>query len=87
MSPVYIYLAITAIALVVEFFVVKLISIWFAGGGVVAMALCAFGVEWYIHVPAFIVVSAVLILSLRKITLDRLKKAVQTKSDEIKENE
>lgn len=74
MSPIYIYLIITAIVLVAEYFTTKLFMIWFAGGGVVAMVLSAFGLAWYVHAPAFIAVSVVLMLSLRKPVLRRLEK-------------
>ena len=68
----YAYLGVTVFALVIEFFTSDLISLWFAGGGIVAIILSAFGLTWYIHVPAFLVVSFVLLFSFRKIALKRL---------------
>ncbi len=64
---VYVYLGITALAVMVEFITNDLTSIWFAGGGLVAMILSALGLEWYFHLVAFIVVSLALLLSLRRI--------------------
>ena len=80
MSPVYIYLAITAIALIVEFCTSELLSIWFAGGGVVAMVLSAFGLAWYVHAPAFVASSFILLFALRRFVLKRLDKG-QTRTN------
>ncbi len=80
MNPVYIYLAITAIALIVEFCTSDLLSIWFAGGGVVAMVLSALGLSWYVHVPAFVAVSFILLFALRRLVLKRLDKG-QTRTN------
>jgi len=74
MSWIYIWLAVTAISLIVEFCTNDMVSIWFAGGGVGAMILSAFNLEWYIHVPTFIVVSFILLLSFRKTVLKYLDK-------------
>ena len=68
----YIGLGVTALALIVEFITNDMISIWFAGGGLVAMIISAFGVSWYVHLPVFIVLSMVLLLSFRKIVLKYL---------------
>lgn len=66
---IYIWLAITVVALIIEFITSDMISVWFAGGGVVSMILAACGVEWYIHLPVFIVLSLVLMLAFRKMVL------------------
>ena len=66
---IYIWLAVTAFALIIEFLTSEMLSIWFAGGGLVAMILAAFNVPWAVHIIAFIVVSVILLLSFRKIIL------------------
>ena len=71
---IYIWLGVTALALIIEFTTNDMISIWFAGGGLVAMIISAFGVSWYVHLPAFIVLSMVLLLSFRKIVMKYLYK-------------
>ena len=71
---IYVYLAITAIALIVEFCTNDMVSIWFAGGGVVSMILAACGITWYAHLPVFIVVSFVLLGCFRKVVIKYLNK-------------
>ncbi|MBQ7235813.1 MAG: NfeD family protein [Clostridia bacterium] len=74
---VYIWLAVTAAALIIEFCTNEMVSVWFAGGGIVAMIIAAFNVSWYVHVPVFIGLSLVLLLSFRKIVLKFLDKGEQ----------
>lgn len=76
----YIWLAVTAAALIVEFITAELVSVWFVGGGLVAMLLAGLGLDWYIHVPAFIVVSFLLMLCFRRLVMKKLNK------DEVKTN-
>ena len=77
---VYVWLAVTAAALIFEFITSEMVSIWFVGGGLVAMLLAGVGLDWYFHVPAFIVVSFVLMLCFRSIVIKKLK------GDEVKTN-
>ncbi len=69
MTWLYIWLGVTAVALIIEFITSDLLTIWFAGGGIIAMILAACRLEWYIHFPVFIVVSLGLLLGVRKIAL------------------
>ena len=71
---IYIYLALTISALIIEFISNEMVSIWFAGGGIVAMILSAFDVSWIIHVPVFVLVSAVLLASFRKVVMKYFNK-------------
>ena len=82
MSTIYIYLLITAVVLVVEFLTTKLYFIWFAGGGVVAMILAAFGLEWFIHAPAFAVVSVALLIVFIKKVLKMLSNGQKDKKED-----
>ncbi len=74
---VYIWLAVTVLALVVEFVTSEFVSIWFIGGGIVSMILSGVGIDWYIHVPAFFVVSLVLLLAFRKLAIEKLNKRTE----------
>lgn len=71
---IYIYVGIIALALVVEFLTTDMLTIWFVGGGIISLILSSLGVEWYIHIPVFLLSSLVLILSFRKIVLRFLDK-------------
>lgn len=65
----WIWLAVIVITAVVELITTELISIWFTFGAIVPFILAAInvvGYEWQILI--FVIVSAVLILTLRKIT-------------------
>ena len=76
----YIWLAVTAAALILEFVTADVVSVWFVGGGLVAMLLAGLGLDWYVHVPAFIVVSFAMMLCFRRLVMKKLNK------DEIKTN-
>ena len=80
----YIWLAVTAAALIVEFITAELVSVWFVGGGLVAMLLAGLGLDWYIHVPAFIVVSFLLMLCFRRLVMKKLNKGeVKTNAETV----
>lgn len=80
----YIWLGITAAALIIEFITSEMVSVWFVGGGLVAMLLAGIGLDWYIHVPAFIVVSLVLMLCFRSLVIKKLKgKEVRTNAETV----
>ena len=76
----YIWLGVTVLALVLEFITNDMITIWFAGGGLVAMIISAFNVSWYVHLPVFIALSFVLLLCFRKAVLKRLNRG-ETKTN------
>ncbi len=81
---VYVWLAITAGALITEFLTADMVSIWFAGGGIVALSLALFDIAWYIHLPVFIVLSLVLLLSFRKLVMKKLIKGdTKTNADAV----
>lgn len=66
---IYIYLAIIVFALIIEFFTNEMVSVWFVGGGIIAMILSALNVGWVIHLPVFVVVSTVLLICFRKVAI------------------
>ncbi len=71
---VYVWLGITAVAVIVEFLTNEMLSIWFAGGGLVAIVLALFNVQWEITLLIFIAISIILLLSFRKTVLKYLLK-------------
>ena len=71
---IYTWLAVTVIALVIEFTTNEMVSIWFAGGGIVALILSACGVPWAITMPVFLVLSFALLISFRKIVMKYFSK-------------
>lgn len=74
MTWMYIWLGVTVVALVVEFITSEMITIWFAGGGLVAMILAGVGLSIYVHLPVFIALSFILMLCFRKLILKKLGK-------------
>ena len=81
---IYIWLAITVIALVVEFSTADMVSIWFAGGGLIALVLSAINVWWAWQILAFIVISVVLLVAFRKVLLSKLDKGtVKTNASQV----
>ena len=64
-----IWLGVFVITLVVEAIGADLVSVWFAGGALVALILSLIpGVAWWIELIVFFVVSVALLLSLRPLT-------------------
>lgn len=65
----WVWLAVVAVALIIEFISMDLTSIWFAIAGVVSLVLAAVGgVSWEIQLIIFIILSAILVIFVRKIT-------------------
>lgn len=65
----FIWLALLVVFLVVEWVTVGLVSIWFAGGSLVAMLLAAAGVAEIWQIVAFLAVSALLLILTRPIAV------------------
>lgn len=70
----YIWLAVTAFALMAEYLTNELFCIWFIGGGVVATVMAGFELAWYYQLLAFAVVSGLLVVLFRKKALRRFGK-------------
>lgn len=68
----YVWLGVTLLAFTIEFVTSDMISVWFAGGGLVAMLFSLIGLNLYFQIPAFIIVSVVLLLCFRKIVMQKL---------------
>ena len=68
MEMIWIWLAVVAVSLIVEFFTWDLTSIWFAVAGLISMILSAIdGINWVWQLAVFLVISAVLIIFVRQI--------------------
>ena len=68
----YFWLGVTVVALVLEFITADMVTIWFAGGGLIAMILALLKVSIYVQIPVFIAVSVVCLLCFRKMVMKKL---------------
>jgi len=78
----WIWLSVMIVAVVIEITTTELISIWFAFGAVIPFIISAIGgvgYEWQILI--FVAVSAILIVSLRKVTLKFLFRNSNSKTN------
>ena len=71
---IIIWAAVVAVALLVEYFTCELVSVWFAGAGIFALILAAFGVDIWIQIVVFFVIAGLLIGFLRSIVKRKLDK-------------
>ena len=71
---IYIWLGVVAFSVMIEFLTMEQVSVWFIGGGIVAMILAAVNVDPVIQIVVFIVVSLVLLLSFRRMVMRFLMK-------------
>lgn len=78
---IWVWLGVTALSLILEFVTMEMASIWFVAGGIIGMILAACGVGWEIQLIVFILVSMILLLSLRKIALNVLLKNSNAKTN------
>ncbi len=82
----WIWLAVIAIAALIEAFSLQMVSIWFVPGGLVALILYFCGVDYTWQIVACIVVSLVLLFALRKFCIKFMfknKEGEKTNSDSI----
>ena len=78
----WVWLAVIAIFIIIEIITLDLVSVWFAFGAVVPFILSAIegvGIEWQIAI--FVVVSALLIIIVRKYAQKLLFKNMNTKTN------
>ena len=68
----YFWLGVTVVALVLEFITADMVTIWFAGGGLIAMILALLKLSIYAQIPVFIAVSVVCLLCFRKMVMKKL---------------
>ena len=78
----WVWLAVIVVTIIVEAFTMEVISIWFTIGATPPFILAGIDVfGWEIQVVIFIVISAVLILSLRKVTKKFLLRNTNSKTN------
>lgn len=73
MVPVYIWLAVTIVSIVVEALTMGLTSIWFAIGGLVALIASLLGAPLWLQIILFLVISAVTLLLTRPLAVRYLR--------------
>ena len=72
-----IWLGIFVLAIVIEALTADLVTIWFAFGGVIALVISFIpGVNWWIELIVFMVISVVTLLCLRPIATKLLKRNI-----------
>ena len=82
MEMIWVWLAVVAVSLIVEFVSWDLTSIWFAVAGLVSLILSAIdGICWEVQLAVFIVISALLLIFVRKICRKVLLKNANTKTN------
>lgn len=69
---VWIWVAVIALTLIVEYTTTELVSIWFSAAGFVSLILSAFSLPFEVQIIVFVVLSMSLLISLRKITKNKL---------------
>lgn len=77
----WIWLSVIIVALVVELATLDLVSIWFSIGAIAPFVMSCFGIAIWIEIIVFVVVSALLIVLLRKVTLRMLQKGSEGKTN------
>ena len=76
------WLALIVIFAAIEGATPQLVSIWFAGGALVALIVSLFGVDLWIEIVVFVAVSALLLVLTRPIVKKRMAgKTVRTNAD------
>ena len=75
---IYVWVAVTLLAIVVEAVTVSLVSIWFIPGSVIALILSFFSVPEWIQLTVFVVVSIIMLLLAKFV----FKKAFRRKTPE-----
>lgn len=70
----YLWMGVVAFSIILEFITAELVSIWFAGGGLVGMVLDSCSVAYYIQIPVFVVTVAILLFLCRKPIMKLMKK-------------
>lgn len=82
MEMIWVWLAVVAVSLIVEFMSWDLTSIWFAIAGLISLILSAInGISWEVQLAVFVVISALLLIFVRKICRKLLLKNTNTKTN------
>ena len=79
---IWIWLGVVCCSAVIEFMSLQMVSIWFVAGGIVALILAIIGgIDLWIQIVVFIVLSMILLLSFRKMALKYLLRNTNTKTN------
>lgn len=78
---IWIWLGVVVITMILEFISTDMIAIWFSVGGLVSLILAALSVPVWVQLVVFVVISAVLLLSFRKLALKFLLGKDKTKTN------
>lgn len=82
-NPVYFWLVMAGIFLIVEGVTYALVTIWFVGGALAAMLLAFFNVNFTLQVSVFIIVSIILLVLTRPLLKKKPKEIVKTNVDAV----
>lgn len=81
-TMIIVWLVVVALMIIVEMISLGLTSIWFAGGGVVAAVIAAFGGPIWLQIVIFLAVSLILLFSSRPWAMKHLNnKVVKTNAE------
>lgn len=70
---VWVWLGVIVLAAVLEAITMQLASVWFIGGGILALLVAAISGPIWLQITLFIIVSIVLLVFTRPILVDKLK--------------
>lgn len=74
---IWIWLAVTAVAAIIEFLTVEMVSVWFTVGGLFAMVTYAAGAPYWAQLIVFILVSVVCLFAFRKLAMKWLVRHIK----------
>ncbi len=82
-NPVYFWLVMAGIFLIVEGVTYALVTLWFVGGSLAAMLLAFFNVNFILQILVFIIVSIILLVLTRPLLKKRPEALVKTNVDAV----
>ena len=82
-NPIYFWLVLAGVLLIVEGVTYALVTIWFVGGALVALLLAFFNISFPIQIAAVIIVSLILLLITRPLVKRKPEAIVATNVDAV----
>ncbi len=80
-NPVYLWLVVVIIAVILEAVTYALVTIWFVGGGLVAMLSSAFGISMFAQTMVFLIFSVIFLVMARPLIKKKQQTNVRTNVD------
>ena len=77
MEPIYVWLMLLILFVVIEISTMGLTTIWFAGGALIALLLSVFQTSFYVQLGVFLTVSIVLLVVTRPLALKYFNQKVE----------